>query len=63
MKHKEDPKFVKLGQRLEELREKHEQGLITRKIRTFVLKGGRTLLSVSKKSRRLCAALYGLNTR
>lgn len=27
--HKNDPKFIKLGERLEELREKHEQGLIT----------------------------------
>lgn len=29
IKHGNDPKFVKLGERLEELREKHEQGLIT----------------------------------
>ena len=29
LKHNDNPKFVKLGQRLEELREKHEQGLIT----------------------------------
>jgi type I restriction enzyme R subunit len=29
MKHSNEPKFVKLGERLEELREKHEQGLIT----------------------------------
>ena len=29
IKHGKDPKFVKLGERLEELREKHEQGLIT----------------------------------
>jgi len=28
-KHSDDPKFVKLGERLEELKEKHEQGLIT----------------------------------
>jgi type I restriction enzyme R subunit len=28
-KHSKDPKFVKLGEKLEELREKHEQGLIT----------------------------------
>lgn len=28
-KHSKDPKFIKLGDRLEELREKHEQGLIT----------------------------------
>ncbi len=27
--HTKDPRFVKLGERLEELREKHEQGLIT----------------------------------
>lgn len=27
--HGNDPKFVKLGERLEELREKHEQGVIT----------------------------------
>ena len=27
--HGKDPKFVKLGERLEDLREKHEQGLIT----------------------------------
>lgn len=27
--HSNDPKFIKLGERLEELREKHEQGLIT----------------------------------
>ncbi|WP_312440755.1 type I restriction endonuclease subunit R [Sphingobacterium multivorum] len=27
--HSKDPKFIKLGERLEELREKHEQGLIT----------------------------------
>ena len=27
--HGKDPKFIKLGERLEELREKHEQGLIT----------------------------------
>ena len=27
--HGKDPKFVKLGERLEELRERHEQGLIT----------------------------------
>lgn len=27
--HNNDPKFIKLGERLEELREKHEQGLIT----------------------------------
>ena len=27
--HSKDPKFIKLGQRLEDLREKHEQGLIT----------------------------------
>ena len=26
--HSDDPKFVKLGERLEELRERHEQGLI-----------------------------------
>jgi type I restriction enzyme R subunit len=29
LKHGNDPKFVKLGERLEALREKHEQGLIT----------------------------------
>ena len=29
MKHSKDPKFVKLGEKLENLREKHEQGLIT----------------------------------
>ena len=28
-KHGHDPKFQKLGEKLEELREKHEQGLIT----------------------------------
>lgn len=28
-KHSQDPKFKKLGEKLEELREKHEQGLIT----------------------------------
>jgi type I restriction enzyme R subunit len=28
-KHGGDPRFIKLGERLEELREKHEQGLIT----------------------------------
>jgi len=28
-KHTNDPKFVKLGKKLEELRERHEQGLIT----------------------------------
>lgn len=28
-KHSKDPRFIKLGDRLEELREKHEQGLIT----------------------------------
>src|SRR5690606_22543707 len=27
--HGKDPKFIKLGERLEELRERHEQGLIT----------------------------------
>ncbi|NCB43536.1 MAG: HsdR family type I site-specific deoxyribonuclease [Clostridia bacterium] len=27
--HDKDPKFIKLGERLEDLREKHEQGLIT----------------------------------
>lgn len=27
--HTKDPRFIKLGERLEELREKHEQGLIT----------------------------------
>lgn len=27
--HTKDPKFIKLGERLEDLREKHEQGLIT----------------------------------
>lgn len=27
--HSKDPRFIKLGERLEELREKHEQGLIT----------------------------------
>lgn len=27
--HDKDPRFIKLGERLEELREKHEQGLIT----------------------------------
>jgi type I restriction enzyme, R subunit len=30
-KHKNDPKFVALGERLERLREKHEQGLLTSK--------------------------------
>ena len=29
LKHKDDPRFIKLGERLEELREKHEQGLIS----------------------------------
>ena len=29
LEHAKDPRFVKLGERLEELREKHEQGLIT----------------------------------
>ena len=29
IKHGKDPKFIKLGERLEDLREKHEQGLIT----------------------------------
>lgn len=29
LKHGNDPKFIKLGERLEELREKHEQGLVT----------------------------------
>ena len=29
LKHSNEPKFVKLGQKLEALREKHEQGLIT----------------------------------
>lgn len=29
LKHTHDPKFVKLGEKLEALREKHEQGLIT----------------------------------
>ena len=29
MNHSKDPKFVKLGEKLENLREKHEQGLIT----------------------------------
>ena len=29
VKHGDDPKFIKLGERLEELREKHEQGVIT----------------------------------
>ena len=28
-KHSQDPKFKKLGEKLEELRDKHEQGLIT----------------------------------
>lgn len=28
-KHSNDPKFIKLGQKVEELRERHEQGLIT----------------------------------
>jgi type I restriction enzyme R subunit len=28
-KHTNDPKFIKLGEKLEELRERHEQGLIT----------------------------------
>lgn len=28
-KHSKDPKFIKLGEKLEELREKHERGLIT----------------------------------
>ena len=28
-KHSDDPKFIKLGEKLEELREKHEQGLVT----------------------------------
>ena len=29
LKHTKDPKFIKLGEKLESLREKHEQGLIT----------------------------------
>lgn len=29
LKHGNDPKFIKLGEKLEQLREKHEQGLIT----------------------------------
>ena len=29
LKYKKDPRFIRLGERLEELREKHEQGLIT----------------------------------
>ena len=29
LKHKDDPRFIKLGEHLEELREKHEQGLIS----------------------------------
>ena len=29
MKHTKDPKFIKLGEKLETLREKHEQGLLT----------------------------------
>ena len=29
MKHAKDPKFIKLGEKLETLREKHEQGLLT----------------------------------
>lgn len=29
IEHTDDPRFIKLGERLEELREKHEQGLIT----------------------------------
>lgn len=29
LKHTKDPKFIKLGEKLEALREKHEQGLIT----------------------------------
>lgn len=29
MKHSKDPKFIKLGEKLETLREKHEQGLLT----------------------------------
>lgn len=29
LKHSDDPKFVRLGEKLEALREKHEQGLIT----------------------------------
>ena len=29
LKHTDDPKFIKLGEKLEALREKHEQGLVT----------------------------------
>lgn len=29
MNHTKDPKFIKLGEKLEILREKHEQGLVT----------------------------------
>ena len=29
MNHTKDPKFIKLGEKLETLREKHEQGLVT----------------------------------
>lgn len=29
LQHGKDPKFIKLGEKLEQLREKHEQGLIT----------------------------------
>ena len=29
MRHTKDPRFIKLGERLEELREKHEQGLLS----------------------------------
>ncbi len=29
MRHSKDPKFIKLGEKLESLREKHEQGLLT----------------------------------
>lgn len=29
MNHTKDPKFIKIGEKLETLREKHEQGLVT----------------------------------
>ena len=29
LKHSDDPKFIRLGEKLEALREKHEQGLLT----------------------------------
>ena len=29
LNHAQDPKFIRLGEKLEALREKHEQGLVT----------------------------------